>query len=187
MGSAGCERGLVETAVGRRVGRMLQHRRHHLLPLSGVRSRSGARYGLLSLYWGRRSSRLELSSIAEHGVHDDGEAPGERDPRLAHGRAYTPVLPVRSSSALCRGCQSRISKILAPCEHRPDAPGHLVRQRDGHQHSRFAHCHPRQPRSFRLPFASEPVQPGHGPDDQQAPDVGLPGLPLAPQPFLSSG
>jgi hypothetical protein len=29
---------------------------------------------------------LELSTVSQHGMHDDREAPGERDPRLAHRR-----------------------------------------------------------------------------------------------------
>lgn len=41
---------------------------------------------------------MELSAIPEHGIHDDGKAPRERDARLAHGRAL-------------RNCQRPILKL----------------------------------------------------------------------------
>jgi hypothetical protein len=35
-----------------------------------------------------RLCRFELSTVSQHGMHDDREAPGERDPRLAHRRPF---------------------------------------------------------------------------------------------------
>jgi hypothetical protein len=60
---------------------MLQNRRRHLLPPSGVAPlgssvRPPVRLALLR--------RFELGAVSQHGVHDDGEAPRECDPRLAH-------------------------------------------------------------------------------------------------------
>src|SRR5262249_30498503 len=36
----------------------------------------------------RRLCRFELGTMSQHGVHDNGETAGERDPRLAHGRSF---------------------------------------------------------------------------------------------------
>ena len=47
-GSAGMRSGLVEIAVGRRIGRMLQNRRRHPLPPSGVAPVRELVFGLLS-------------------------------------------------------------------------------------------------------------------------------------------
>ena len=54
----------------------------HSLPRH--RSALGARFGLLSASLDDTLSRLELSAVPEHGVHDDGEPPGEGDTRLSH-------------------------------------------------------------------------------------------------------
>src|ERR1041385_6413652 len=35
-----------------------------------------------------RLCRFKLSTVSQHGMHDDREAPGERDPRLAHRRPF---------------------------------------------------------------------------------------------------
>ena len=35
-----------------------------------------------------RLGGLELGAVSQHGVHDDGEAPRQRDPRLAHGGSF---------------------------------------------------------------------------------------------------
>jgi hypothetical protein len=93
-------------------GRMLHNRRHHPLPPSGVCSRSGARFDLLSY----RSGRMERGPISEHGMHDDGKAPRERDARLPHGRAL-------------RNCQRPILKLqFAPVAGQHDV-GNLIEKR----------------------------------------------------------
>jgi len=43
----------------------------------------GARFGLLSDAVLVGYAGLKLGSMPEHGVHDDGEPPGERDPCLS--------------------------------------------------------------------------------------------------------
>jgi hypothetical protein len=74
--------GSVEIAVGQvtacyRIGAVICS-----LPRASLRS--GARSDLLSV---ARLRRLELGAVSQHGVHDDREATGERDPRLAHRRS----------------------------------------------------------------------------------------------------
>ena len=57
-----------------------------------------------------------------------------------------------SSTASCPGCgqpsdrADRIPVVLVAREHRPDHPGHLVGQRDGDQHTRFAGQNVGEPR-----------------------------------------
>ena len=71
--------GLVEIAVGR-LGRVLQNPRRHLLPPSGVAPLGS------SVRPPVRLCGVELSAVSQHGVHNDGQASGERDPRLAVDR-----------------------------------------------------------------------------------------------------
>ena len=73
--------GLVEIAVGR-TGRVLQNRRRHLLPPLGVAPRGS------SVRPPIRLCRLELGTVAQHGMHNDGQASGERDACLAHCRSF---------------------------------------------------------------------------------------------------
>ena len=80
--------GSVQIAVGQ-AGRMLQKRRHHLLPPSGVAPLGSSVRPPIWLS-GARLGRLELGAVSEHGMHDDGEAPRQRDPRLAHGGSPEP-------------------------------------------------------------------------------------------------
>ena len=63
---------------------MLQNRRHHLLPPLGVAPLGSS---VRPPVWrsAARLDRLELGAVPQHGVHDDGEAARQRDPRLAHG------------------------------------------------------------------------------------------------------
>src|SRR4030095_10326619 len=56
----------------------------HALPRAVLRS--GARFGLLSLA-ALILRGLELGAMPEHGVHDDGESAGKRNPCFSHGRA----------------------------------------------------------------------------------------------------
>jgi hypothetical protein len=64
---------------------MLQNRRHHPLPPSGVApARSSFRPPVVvGADWLRR---FELRAVPKHGMHDDGEPPGERNPCLSQGR-----------------------------------------------------------------------------------------------------
>src|SRR5580692_7275122 len=72
--------GLVEVAVG--LDRMLQNPRRHLLPPSGVAPLGSS---VRPPVWLRR---VELCAVSQHGVHDDGETTGERDPGLTHGGSF---------------------------------------------------------------------------------------------------
>ena len=76
--------GSVEIAVGQS-DRMLQNRRHHLLP-PGASLRSGARFDLRFVD-APRLCRFELGAVSQHRMHDNREATGERDTRLAHRRS----------------------------------------------------------------------------------------------------
>ena len=78
--------GSVEIAVGQ-TGRMLQNRRHHLLPPSGVAPLGSSVRPPVRLSAARLGG-LELGAVLQHGVHDDGKAPRQRDPRLAHGGSF---------------------------------------------------------------------------------------------------
>jgi len=84
--------GSVEIAVGQ-AGRMLQNRRRHLLPPSGVAPLGSS---VRPPVWLRR---VELGAVSQHGMHDDGEASGKRDPCLAHRRSFAnregPVLELQ--------------------------------------------------------------------------------------------
>jgi hypothetical protein len=63
---------------------MLQNRRRHPLSPSGVAP--ARELGSTSCWFASdRLGCFELSALPEHGVHDDGEPPGERDARLSHG------------------------------------------------------------------------------------------------------
>lgn len=84
MGSAGCNVARLKpqsvdgSAACYRIDAIICSLPRALLPLgSTVRP---------PVWWSSRSGWLELGAVPEHGVHDDGESPGKRDPRLAHGR-----------------------------------------------------------------------------------------------------
>lgn len=79
--------GLVENAVGRKIDRVLQNRRHHPLPPSGV---APARE-LVSASFLVTSNQLccsELGAVPKHGMHDDGKSSSECDPGLSHGGSF---------------------------------------------------------------------------------------------------
>src|SRR3954454_22918694 len=76
--------GSVEVAVGLE-DRVLQNRRRHLRP-PGAPLHSGARLDL-RLVDVARLGRFELGAVLQHGMHDDREAPGKGNPRLAHSRS----------------------------------------------------------------------------------------------------
>ena len=82
--------GSVEIAVGQ-LDRMLQNRRHHLLPPTGVAPLGSSVRPPVRLTAARLGG-VELGAIPQHGVHDDGEAPRKRDPRLAHGGSFREAL-----------------------------------------------------------------------------------------------
>ena len=63
---------------------MLQNRRHHPLPPSGV-APARELVSASCLVVADRQRRFELRAVPKHGAHDDGEPPGERDPRLSQG------------------------------------------------------------------------------------------------------
>ena len=63
---------------------MLQNRRRHLLPPSGVAPLGSS---VRSPVWWPLGG-FELGAVPQHGVHDDGQASGERDQRLAHGGSF---------------------------------------------------------------------------------------------------
>lgn len=64
--------------------------------------RSGARFGLLSRSSSIPLCGLEHGALPEHRMHDDGQAAGKRDPRLAHGGALgdrqRPILQLQRPS-----------------------------------------------------------------------------------------
>src|SRR6266850_1102536 len=76
--------GSLEIAVGRKIGLMLQNRRHHPLLPSGV-APTRELVSASCLVGADRLRRFELRAVPKHGVHDDSEPPGERDPRLSQG------------------------------------------------------------------------------------------------------
>jgi hypothetical protein len=79
MGSAGCGAAWLKSQSAKRAARYRIGAVICSLPRASLRS--GARFDLLSDW--RLLCRIELGAVAQHGVHDDGKAPGERDPRLA--------------------------------------------------------------------------------------------------------
>jgi hypothetical protein len=85
-GVSWAQSGSVEIAVGQ-TDRVLQNRRHHLLPPSGVAPLGSSVRPPIWLS-AVRLGRLELGAVSQHGMHDDGEAPRQRDPRLAHGGSF---------------------------------------------------------------------------------------------------
>src|SRR5215469_9379094 len=93
--------GSVEIAVAQ-TDRVLQNRRHHLLPSLG--RRSARELGSTSYLSAARLGRLELGAVSQHGVHDDGEAPCQCDPRLAAWWIVwrSPVPNLLASAAPCR-------------------------------------------------------------------------------------
>ena len=64
---------------------MLQNRRRHLLPPSGVAPLGSS---VRSPVWWPLGG-FELGAVSQHGVHDDGETAGERNPRFARRRLLT--------------------------------------------------------------------------------------------------
>ena len=74
--------GSVEIAVGRRPHATKSA--PSSTPSLGRRSRSGARFGFLSV-GAARLCRFELGAVSQHSMHDDCEPASERDPRFSHG------------------------------------------------------------------------------------------------------
>ena len=87
MGSAGCRAARLKSQSAKLTARYTIGAVICSLPRASLRS--GARYDLLSASAGAaRLCRFELGAVSQHGVHDDGEAPRQRDPRLAHGVSF---------------------------------------------------------------------------------------------------
>jgi hypothetical protein len=80
MGSAGCRAARLKSQSAK--DHLLQNRRRHLLPPSGVAP--GARFDLLS---GWSLGRFELGAVSQHGVHDDGETTGSAPWMIADNKA----------------------------------------------------------------------------------------------------
>lgn len=78
------------------------------------------------------------------------------------------------------------SKLFVLRDHGPQHARHLVRQRDGRKHSRLAGKDASEPGVLcrRSDFGTG--NHCHRPDDQQAPNVPLPGLARAPKPRLAT-
>src|SRR6056297_3257290 len=82
------------------------------------------------------------------------------------------------------GSRSWILIIFVVFHHCPYRSGHLVRQSNSDQHFWFPNKHASEPRLLNNRFASEPVQPRHGTDNQQLAYVSLSGLGYASQSLL---
>src|SRR5215475_8405402 len=84
MGSAGCGVAWLQTAVGRSDRPHATESAPSPIPSLGI----APLWELVSAscLLDDTLSRLELSAVPEHGVHDDGEPPGEGDTRLSHRR-----------------------------------------------------------------------------------------------------
>lgn len=80
----------------------------------------------------------------------------------------------------------RISVILLPCEHGPDASCHFVCQGNDNQHQGLLLKHALKPRSCGCTLSGRPLCDRHCPDDQKPPDVALPHLRCAAQPLLAA-
>ena len=69
-----------------------------------------------------RLCRFELGAVSQHGVHDDGEAPRQRDPRLAHGGSFgdrqCPVLELQRPLV---ARQHDVRGLVEKCPHPPIA------------------------------------------------------------------
>jgi len=85
-GVSWAQSGSVENAVGQ-TDRMLQNRRRHLLPPTGVAPLGSSVRPPVRLS-ATRLGGLELGAVLQHRVHDDGEASRQRDPRLAHRGSF---------------------------------------------------------------------------------------------------
>ena len=83
MGSAGCEAAWLKSQSV--CDRMLQNRRRHSLPPSGVAP--AGELGSASCLVDCRLRQYELSAVFQHRMHNDREASGERDARFPHGGA----------------------------------------------------------------------------------------------------
>ena len=138
-----------------------------------------------------------IRSISPKRARSSGCPPGFPDPDLfdhfAHAdrRLLTlPVLPEPSLSSRASARNRRWSRIpvnFLPGDNRPDYPRHLVRKRHGHKHSRLPPREAIQPRAFFDRFASEPVEPRHSPNNQQAPDVTLTRLRYSTETLFTPG
>ena len=84
MGSAGRDAAWLKSQSV--CDRMLQNRRRHSLPPSGV-APAGELGSASCLVAGDWLRQFELSAVFQHRVHDDGEPSGERDPGFSHGGA----------------------------------------------------------------------------------------------------
>jgi aryl-alcohol dehydrogenase len=65
-----------------------------------------------------RLRRFELGAVSQHGMHDDGQTTGERDPRLAHRRPFAdcddPVLELQRSLV---ARQHDVCGLIQECTH----------------------------------------------------------------------
>lgn len=85
------------------------------------------------------------------------------------------------------GLRSRHSIIFLLCRHIPDHAGHLVRQRNGCNHLRFARHECGQPAVLAAALADHPADHAHGANDQEPTDIGLAHFADRPQPGLAAG
>lgn len=119
MGKAGCEAAWLKSQSV--CDRVLQNRRRHSLPPSGVAPAGelGSASCMVADDWLRQ---FELSAVFQHRVHDDGEPSGERDPGFSHGGApgdgEGPILELQRSLA---ARQDHIRRFIEQPPHPPVA------------------------------------------------------------------
>src|SRR5215469_3664420 len=118
MGSAGCRAARLKSqsaklAARYRIGTIICSPPTGVAPLgSSVRPPvrlSGARLG-----------RRELGAVSQHGMHDDGEAPRQRDPRLTRGGSFSDrQCPVFELQLPLVACEHDIRGLVEKCPHPP--------------------------------------------------------------------
>lgn len=101
--------------------------------------------------------------------------------RFSFSRIFEAALPAPSDRR-----KRSPSKLFVPRDHGPQHARHFVRQRDGGQHPWFAGDDAPEPRAFRWGSRLGTGDHRHGADDQQAPDVPLPGLTCPAKPRLAT-
>src|SRR5437879_2498403 len=121
MGSAGCGAAWLQSqSVDRstacyRIGAIIRSLPRASLPL-GARFRPPVWRSVNSLRW------FKLRAVPEHGVHDDGEPPGERDPRLPEGGpSGDGQRPVLQLQRLLVARQDYIRRLVEQSSHPPVA------------------------------------------------------------------
>lgn len=104
------------------------------------------------------------------------------------GRRLLTPLTVRAADATsCQHGQDRIPVILLLRQHGPNRAGHLVGQRDRHQHARLTHKHSRHPGALHERLAACPTHTRHSAHNQQPSNIGLASLRDAAKSFLAAG